>query len=137
MAYQAASFNWFSIISLVLNAVLGGGLILTLVTLKAQKRQAEATADQAAASAKQTVASANTTEIQNMVQIAEEWKKFSEEAELRYNSMNKLMQQQIAVLQDDVAKLSNQLNQVIIIIKEINHENIEQKKQEASNIVRS
>lgn len=137
MTYQAAGFDWLSIISYVLNVVFGGGLIVTIYTLNAQKRQAEANADQAAAGAKQTIAAANTTEIQNMGQIAEEWKKFAEESELRYSSMNKLMQLQITSLQKDVAKLSKQLNQIVTIIKEMNHENLEQKKKEAEDVSRA
>ena len=137
MAYQAAGFDWVSIVSLVLNAILGGGLIVTIVTLKAQKRQAEANADQAAASAKQTVASAQTTEIQNFAEIAEKWRLYAEEAEMRYSSMNKIMQQQITSLQSDMVKVNKQLNQILKIVKEITHENLEEKKKEVDAVVRS
>lgn len=128
--------DWSNIISILLNLLLGGGLILSLVTLKAKKRQEEASADQIAAGAKQTLASATTTEIGNVSEIADKWRQFAEESELRYSSMNKLMQQQITSLQADVTKLSKQLNQILKIIKEINHDNLDQKKQEASDIAR-
>lgn len=103
---------------------------MALLTIKPQKRKVEAEADQASATA-------DTTKIQNLGQIAEGWKKFAEESELRYSSMNKLMQNQIETLQVEVAKLSKQLNQILKIIKEINHDNIEQKKQEASDVART
>ena len=111
--------DWSNIISVVLNLILGGGLILSLVTLKAKKRQEEASADQIAAGAKQTLASATTTEIGNVSEIADKWRQFAEESELA-----------------DVTKLSKQLNQILKIIKEINHDNLDQKKQEASDIAR-
>ena len=113
-------------ISLLVTFLLGGG-VMALLTIKPQKRKVEAEADQASATA-------DTTKIQNLGQIAEEWKKFAEESELRYSSMNKLMQNQIETLQVEVAKLSKQLNQILKIIKEINHDNLEQKKQEAKDI---
>ncbi len=45
--------NWIPIISLLLNLFLGGGLIVTLVTLKAQKKRAAADAELAEANAKE------------------------------------------------------------------------------------
>lgn len=116
-------------ISLIVTFVLGGGLV-ALLTIKPQKQKVEA-------EAKQTKASANTTEIENFAKIAEEWRKYAEEAEMRYSSMTKIMQTQINSLSTDVAKLSKQLNQILKIIKEMNHENLEQKKQEASDVART
>jgi seryl-tRNA synthetase len=116
-------------ISLLVTFVLGGGL-MALFTIKPQKRKAEAEADQ-------TKATANSTEIQNYSQIAKDWREYAQEAEKRYEAMTLLMQKQIASLTQDVDKLSKQLNQILKIIKEINHDNIEQKKQEAESVGRS
>ena len=104
-----------------------GGGVVALLTIKPQRRKVRA-------EAKQTEAAANTTEIDNLSKIAEEWRKYAEESEMRYSSMNKLMQSQINSLSADVAKLSKQLNQILKIIKEINHYNLEAKKQEVSDI---
>jgi len=126
--------NWFGILSLVINVVLSTGFIVSIYTLKAQRKQANANADQAVASAKQTVATANTTEIDNLSRIAKEWREYAEEAEMRYSTMTKLMEAQIKTLSSDVEKLAKQLKQVLKIIKDMNHENLEKKKQEASEI---
>lgn len=115
--------------NLIVTFILGGGLV-ALFTIKPQKRKVEAEADQ-------TKASANTTEIQNYSQIAKEWREYAQEAEKRYEAMTLLMQKQIASLTLDVNKLSGQLNQILKIIKEINHDNLEQKKKEAESVGRS
>lgn len=134
MTYQAVGFDWFSMVSLVLNIIFGGGLIVTLVTLKAQKKQAEA-------SAKQTEASAETTEIENLKNVALGWREYAESAEARYKSMSELTQKEVALLRDQVNKMEETIkrltsvnNQIFKIVKDINHENIEQKKAEAKEI---
>ena len=116
-------------IVLLISFVTGGGLV-ALLTIKPQRRKVRA-------EAKQTEATANTTEIENLSQIAKEWREYAQEAEMRYSAMTKLMQSQIVSLSTDVAKLSRQLNQILKIIKEINHENLEQKKQEVSDVART
>lgn len=127
MTYQAVGFDWFSMVSLVLNVIFGGGLIVTLVTLKAQKKQAEA--------------SAETTEIDNLKNVALGWREYAESAEARYKSMSELTQKEVALLRDQVNKMEETIkrltsvnNQIFKIVKDINHENIEQKKAEAKEI---
>ena len=116
-------------IALLFTFITGGGVV-ALLTIKPQQRKVRA-------EAKQTEATANTTEIENFSAIAKEWREYAQEAEMRYSAMTKLMQSQICSLSSDVAKLSKQLNQILKIIKEINHENLEQKKQEASDVART
>jgi esterase/lipase len=113
-------------INLLITFVLGGGLV-ALATVKPQAKKVKA-------EAKQTDASANTTEIENFSRIAKEWREYAQEAEMRYSTMTKLMQSQIESLSHDVSKLSRQLNQILKIIKDMNHENLEQKKQEAKDV---
>lgn len=116
-------------IVLLVSFITGGG-IMALLTIKPQKRKVEA-------EAKQTGASANTTEIENFSRIAKEWREYAEESEMRYSSMTKIMQSQIKSLSNDVLKLSKKLNEILVIIKEINHDNLEQKKQEADEVSRT
>lgn len=116
-------------ISLLITFIMGGGM-MALLTIKPQRRKVRA-------EAKQTEAAANTTEIENLSQIAKEWRAYAQEAEMRYSAMTRLMQSQIETLSTDVAKLSKQLNQILKIIKEINHDNLDQKKQEASDVART
>lgn len=135
------TYGWFEIISLVLNIVLSGGLIVTLVTIKAQKKQADGNASQAVAAAKQTEASAESTEIENLKNVALGWREYAESAEARYKSMSELTQKEVALLRDQVNKMEETIkrltsvnNQIFKIVKDINHENIEQKKAEAKEI---
>lgn len=116
-------------ISLLITFIMGGGIV-AILTIKPQKRKVQA-------EAKQTEATANSTEIENVARIAKEWREYAEEAERRYSTMTKLMQTQIKSLSDDVSKLSKQLNQILSIVKEMNHDNLEQKKQEANKIAGS
>ena len=114
---------------MLVSFITGGGIV-AILTIKPQRRKVRA-------EAKQTEATADATEIENLARVAAEWRKYAEEAELRYSSMTKLMQKQIESLSSDVAKLSKQMTQILKIIKEINHENLEQKKQEASDVART
>lgn len=116
-------------INILISFLVGGGLV-SLLTIKFQKQKVQA-------EAKQTQATANTTEIQNYSQIAKDWREYAQEAEKRYEAMTLLMQKQIASLTLDVDKLSTQLEQILTIIQEINHDNLEQKKQEAQNVART
>ena len=59
--------DWTQIISLVLNLALGGGLIVSLATLKSQKRKGEAEADKANAEVK-------TTELDNVQEAIKIWR---------------------------------------------------------------
>ncbi len=114
----------------LLTSFITGGGIVALLTIKPQRRKVRA-------EAKQTEASAGTTEIENLSRIAKEWREYAEEAEMRYSSMTKLMQAQIESLSADVAKLHKQLGQILKIIKEMNHDNLEQKKREANEVSNS
>jgi hypothetical protein len=116
-------------INLLITFVLGGGLV-ALFTIKPQKRKAEAEADQ-------TKANANSTEIQNYGQIAKEWREYALEAEKRYEAMTLLMQKQIASLTLDVDRVTDIMEQILIIVKEINHENLEEKKKQIQDVARS
>lgn len=116
-------------VSIIISFVVGGGLV-SLLTIKFQKQKVKA-------EAKQVTASADTTEIQNYSQIAKEWREYAQEAEMRYSAMTKLMQVQIESLNKDVEKLSRQMAQILKIIKEMNNENLEEKKKEANHVART
>jgi hypothetical protein len=116
-------------IGLLVTFILGGGLV-ALFTIKPQKLKLEG-------EAKQTQATANTTEIQNYSQIAKDWREYAQEAEKRYEAMTLLMQKQIASLTLDVDRVTNIMEQVLTIVKEMNHENLEQKKREIQNVAKS
>ena len=62
------------VISLVLNFILGGGL-LTVITVKSLRKKADGDASQSVAQAKVIEAQAENQQIENMTKIAEAWEK--------------------------------------------------------------
>lgn len=120
-------------ISLIVTFVLGGGLIAVL-TVKPQKQKV-------VAEAKQIEASAESTEIDNAEKVAKMWREYAEASDARYQAtivnltatISK-MQVQMSDMETTVKKLTTTNNQILKILKEINHDNLEQKKQEAKDI---
>lgn len=120
-------------ISLIVTFVLGGGLVAVL-TVKPQKQKV-------VAEAKQIEASAESTEIDNAEKVAKMWREYAEASDARYQAtivnltatISK-MQVQMSDMETTVKKLTTTNNQILKILKEINHDNLEQKKQEAKDI---
>lgn len=120
-------------ISLIVTFVLGGGLVAVL-TVKPQKQKV-------VAEAKQIEASAESTEIDNAEKVAKMWREYAEASDARYQAtivnltatISK-MQVQMSDMETIVKKLTTTNNQILKILKEINHDNLEQKKQEAKDI---
>lgn len=120
-------------ISLIVTFVLGGGLVAVL-TVKPQKQKV-------VAEAKQIEASAESTEIDNAEKVAKMWREYAEASDARYQAtivnltatISK-MQVQMSDMEATVKKLTTTNNQILKILKEINHDNLEQKKQEAKDI---
>lgn len=118
------------LISLILNLVFGGGLIVTIVTLKGQKKQVEATAEG--------------SELDNVTKAITIWRESAEKSELRaqaaeersrtiYENYSKLADE-VAQLRAEVKQLTGTNKRIIKILDSINHDNLEQKKQEAKDI---
>ena len=127
-------YGWFEIVSTLLNLLLGGGLIVTFVTLKAQRQQAQATA-------KQYEANAESTEIDNLEKAARIWRESLEAREKYYtdllnetNGELKLMRDRITDMESTIKQLTSTNRQILKILKDINHENLEQKKEEAKSL---
>lgn len=127
-------------ISLVLNFVLAGGVV-TLLTLKSVKAKAEAEAKTTEANAKGAEAQAETTEIENVDKVAKLWREYAEASEQRYQgTIDKMttemssMRERMGDMESTIKKLNSTNNQMLKILKDINHENLEQKRQEAKDI---
>lgn len=56
---------WYEIVSGLLNLLLGGGLIVTLITLRAAKKKSDAEADQAVLTAKKSAIDNETSAMEN------------------------------------------------------------------------
>jgi|GEM_PF-2284548 len=139
--YIAGTTDWLSIVSLLLNLILGSGFIVSIVTLRAQRKQADAVAKGAEATAKGTEAQAETTEIENVDKVAKMWREYAEISETRYqNTIGKMsaemtsMSSRMGEMECTIKKLNSTNNQILKILKDINHDNLEQKKQEAKDI---
>ena len=120
-------------ISLLVTFVLGGGLV-AVFTIKPQKQKV-------VAEAKQIEASAESTEIDNAEKVAKMWREYAEDSDARYQATTtsltatiSKMQVQMSEMETTVKKLTATNNQILKILKEINHDNLEQKKQEAKDI---
>ena len=103
----------FEIISLILNVVLGGGLIVTLITLKSTKKQAEADAQKALAVAK-------ATEIENVDAAVKIWRELAEKMSERQVGLS----EQVEELSVEVRRLKNATNRVVRLLDRITPENL-------------
>lgn len=107
-------------ISLIINLVLGGGFITTLVQLRAQKRLG--------------MANARSSEIDNLDRVAKIWRESLESREKYFEEEMSSLRLKMGVMETTIRSLSTTNKQILKILKEINHDNLEQKKEEATNI---
>jgi len=107
-------------ISILLNLILGGGFITTVFLLRTQKRQALATV--------------RSSEIDNLERVATIWRESLEAREKYFEEELSSLRTKIAEMEVTIRSLSNTNKQILKILKEINHDNLEQKKEEAKNL---
>ncbi|OJV39322.1 MAG: hypothetical protein BGO29_07485 [Bacteroidales bacterium 36-12] len=107
-------------ISLILNLVLGGGFITTVVMLRAQKRQG--------------MAAAQKSEIDNLERVAGIWRKSLEEREKFFEEEMASLRRKIGEMEATIRGLTSTNKQILKILKDINHDNLEQKKEEAKTL---
>jgi hypothetical protein len=126
---------------MIVNVLLGGGLIVTFVTLKSIKKQAAANASQAEATAKNTEAQADSSEIDNVDKVAKMWREYAETSEARYQTTIAKMGEEMAgmrakieTMEETIRMLTVTNRKILKILKDINHENLEQKRQEAKQL---
>lgn len=96
----------FETISLVLNLLLGGGLIVTLVTLKSTIKKAEA--------------EAKASEIGNVDSVAKMWRELAEKMETQYMNVN----EQVDKLSREVARLRAINSKIVRLLDRITPENL-------------
>lgn len=105
--------NWFEIVSLILNLALGGGLVVTVATLKATKREADARAEKVRAEA-----SAN--EIQNVEAAIKIWRDMAESMAERHAAL----MIQVEELRKEVGRLKLINNRIVKLLDRITPENL-------------
>ncbi len=113
--------NVFDIISLILNLVLGGGLIVTLATLRQTKQKAGAEAEKA-------IAEARSDEIKNVDSAIMIWRKLAEDMSDKYNDMSlkcETLSASVEKLTTEVNRLRLTNNRIIRLLDKITPENLE------------
>lgn len=84
---------WMQILSMALNAILGGGLLLTFLTLRSYKKKSEGEAAQATAQAKVVERQAEESEIDNVQKVATMWRELSEKLDQKLQSRDEQLEQ--------------------------------------------
>ena len=118
--------DWSYIISGLISLLAGGG-IGGLISWRAQKKQASATAQQ-------YVANAESSEIDNVDKIARLWRESLEAREKYFSEQMTILNARIDSLNATVAKLTRTNNQILKLLQEANHDNLEQQKAEAQKL---
>jgi len=122
------------ILGFIFSVLLGGGWIINVMTLKSQQRKV-------AAEAKGADASAESTEIDNVEKVAGLWRSFAENMELKYKQQEENNAQllknyndvlsEVKSLRAEVRKQNTTISKILKILDSIDHENLEEKIQEA------
>ena len=96
----------FEIISLVLNLLLSGGLVVTLVTLKSAQKKA--------------AAEAKKSEIENVDSVAKMWRELAEKMQQQYAGVN----EQVDKLAKEVNRLRTINSKIVRLLDRITPENL-------------
>ena len=115
------AYSWMDVVSIALNLIFGGGFIITLLTLRAQRKKA-------GAEAKGAEATAESTELDNVEKAIKIWREMAEslktqlsETQSNYTEMAK----QVEGLRKDVNRLNCTSNRILKMLNQITHENME------------
>lgn len=120
----------FEILSLIFNVLLGGGLLGTVVTLKAQKKKADA-------EAKGAEATAESTELDNVDKAVKIWRDLAESMEQRNKELIQNYSDlliEVKGLRSEIKGQNTKINKILKILDTIDHDNMEQKVKEAKEV---
>lgn len=109
---ETTLFQW---ISLILNILFGGGLFISLATLRSVKKTALSKAEKAAAEAR-------ADEIRNVGSAIKIWREIAEDMTLKYNEVSS----QVQMLSNEVTKLTRASNKIARMLDKITHDNLEE-----------
>lgn len=122
--------NWIEIVGLVLGSSVGGGWLINVLTIKSQRQKV-------GAEAKGADAIAEGSELDNVTKAIAIWRESAEASESRYKALLDNYSQladKVGDLENTVKQLTATNKQILKILNSINHDNLEQKKQEAKEI---
>jgi predicted RNase H-like nuclease (RuvC/YqgF family) len=114
-------YSWMDIASLALNLIFGGGIIITFITLKSQRKKAAAEADGA-------IASADSTELDNVDKAIKIWREMAMELKSELTSSRTKYEEvsvKVESLRRDVQKLNCISNRILKMLDKITHENLD------------
>ena len=119
-------FGLFELISTLVNVVLGGGLFVTMLTLRSQKKKV-------AAEASLAEAVAESSELDNAEKIARMWRENFEALNLELKDTRLRaaeMALQVEALRKEVEKLTRIQNKIANLLNTIEHPNVAKIKEE-------
>lgn len=119
-------FGLFELISTLINVVLGGGLFVTMLTLRSQKKKV-------AAEASLAEAVAESSELDNAEKIARMWRENFEALNLELKDTRLRaaeMALQVEALRKEVEKLTRIQNKIANLLNTIEHPNVAKIKEE-------
>lgn len=119
-------FGLFELISTLVNVVLGGGLFVTMLTLRSQKKKV-------AAEAKSAEAAAESAELDNAENLARMWRENFEALNLELKDTRLRaaeMALQVEALRKEVEKLTRIQNKIANLLNTIEHPNVAKIKEE-------
>ena len=122
--------TWIEGLGFVFSVILGGGWLINVLTIKSQRIKA-------GAEAKGADAIAEGSELDNVTKAIAIWRESAEASESRYKTLLENYSQlaiKVGDLESTVKQLTATNKQIIKILNSINHDNLEQKKQEAKEI---
>ncbi|WP_157363812.1 hypothetical protein [Alkaliflexus imshenetskii] len=99
---------------MILNLALGSGLVVTLSTLRAIRKEAGAKAQRA-------IAEARTNELQNVEAAIRIWRETAQDMSDKYESVST----QVDLLRKEVKRLNTINNKILKLLDKINPENLE------------
>lgn len=109
---ETTLFQW---ISFLLNLLFGGGLFVSVITLRSVKKEANSKAEKAAAEAR-------ADEIKNVESAIKIWREIAEDMSAKYNEVSS----QVQLLSNEVVKLTKASNKIARILDKITPENLEE-----------
>lgn len=108
------SYGILMVVSGILNAILGGGLIITIKTLKSKTKEAEATA-------RNTEALADGSELNNVEKAIKIWREVAE----KMSEKSGVLSSQVEALTLEVNRYSTINSKIIILLDQANTNNLE------------
>jgi predicted RNase H-like nuclease (RuvC/YqgF family) len=114
-------YGWMDVVSIALNLIFGGGFIITLLTLRAQRKKA-------GAEAKGAEATAESTELDNVEKAIKIWREMAESLKTELMASNErydAVAKQVEALRKDVQKLNCTNQKILKLLDKISHDNLE------------